>query len=84
MKHVDLVERFKSSTSRSSSASTAEQTAREVERCLNCDVQTAFTDKRCIECDACIDVCPLHCLTIAAERRGAGAAHAADGAGART
>ena len=36
----------------------AEQTAREVERCLNCDVQTVFTDKRCIECDACVDVCP--------------------------
>ncbi len=43
----------------------AEQTAREVERCLNCDVQTVFTDKLCIECDACIDVCPVLCLTIA-------------------
>jgi ferredoxin len=42
----------------------AEQTAREVERCLNCDVQTAFTAQKCIECDACIDVCPVHCLTI--------------------
>jgi formate dehydrogenase beta subunit len=40
-----------------------EQTAREVERCLNCDVQTVFTDRLCIECDACIDVCPLACLT---------------------
>src|SRR5262249_41630184 len=42
-----------------------EQTRREVERCLNCDVQTVFTAKRCIECDACIDVCPVSCLTIA-------------------
>lgn len=40
------------------------QTAREVERCLNCDIQTDFTAKLCIECDACIDVCPVHCLTI--------------------
>src|SRR5207247_5318293 len=35
-----------------------------VERCLNCDIQTAFTESKCIECDACIDVCPVHCLTI--------------------
>ena len=41
-----------------------EQVAREVERCLNCDVQTVFTDKLCIECDACVDVCPVLCLTI--------------------
>jgi formate dehydrogenase (NADP+) beta subunit len=44
---------------------TAEQTAREVQRCLNCDVETAFTAAKCIECDACIDICPLSCLTIA-------------------
>jgi ferredoxin len=42
----------------------AEQTAREVERCLNCDIQTVFDTPRCIECDACIDVCPVQCLTI--------------------
>jgi ferredoxin len=46
---------------------TAEQTAREVERCLNCDIQTHFTDSLCIECDACIDVCPVNCLTITTE-----------------
>ncbi len=40
------------------------QTAREVERCLNCDVQTDFTANLCIECDACVDVCPVLCLTI--------------------
>jgi ferredoxin len=38
---------------------------KEAERCLNCDVQTVFTEKACIECDACIDVCPVLCLTIA-------------------
>ena len=42
----------------------AEQTAKEVERCLNCDIQTVFYDSLCIECDACIDICPTHCLTI--------------------
>ena len=43
---------------------TAEQAAEEVERCLNCDIQTVFTEKLCIECDACIDICPVDCLTI--------------------
>ena len=43
---------------------TEEQTKAEVERCLNCDVQTHFTDDLCIECDACIDICPTDCLTI--------------------
>ena len=28
-------------------------------------MQTVFKDKLCIECDACIDVCPVLCLTIA-------------------
>jgi formate dehydrogenase beta subunit len=36
-----------------------------VERCLNCDIETAFTASLCIECDACVDVCPVNCLTIA-------------------
>ncbi|MBI2296322.1 MAG: FAD-dependent oxidoreductase, partial [Betaproteobacteria bacterium] len=39
----------------------------EAQRCLNCDVQTVFTDKLCIECDACVDVCPVQCLTIATD-----------------
>ena len=46
----------------------------EVERCLNCDIETHFTDSLCIECDACIDICPVDCLTDHAERRRAGAA----------
>jgi NADPH-dependent glutamate synthase beta subunit-like oxidoreductase/ferredoxin len=65
MKHVDLRERFKQLSIEVEMGFDAEQTIREVERCLNCDVQTVFTDKRCIECDACVDVCPLACLTIA-------------------
>ncbi|HEY1415971.1 MAG TPA: FAD-dependent oxidoreductase [Caulobacteraceae bacterium] len=36
---------------------------REAERCLNCDIQTVFTDKLCIECDACVDICPMDCIT---------------------
>lgn len=34
----------------------------EAMRCLNCDVQTVFTDNLCIECDACADVCPTNCI----------------------
>ncbi len=64
MKHVDLVERFKSLSKEVELGFDIEQTAREAQRCLNCDVQTKFTDNQCIECDACIDVCPVLCLTI--------------------
>jgi ferredoxin len=40
------------------------QTAvKEAERCLNCDVQTVFADKACIECDACVDICPMDCIS---------------------
>jgi NADPH-dependent glutamate synthase beta subunit-like oxidoreductase len=40
------------------------QTAwREAQRCLNCDVQTVFTDSACIECDACADICPTDCIS---------------------
>ena len=66
MTHVDLVERFKKLNVEVELGFTAEQTAKEAERCLNCDVQTGFTDSLCIECDACIDICPVTCLTIGA------------------
>jgi ferredoxin len=36
---------------------------KEAQRCLNCDVQTVFADKLCIECDACVDICPMDCIT---------------------
>ncbi|MCK9539821.1 FAD-dependent oxidoreductase [Dokdonella sp.] len=36
---------------------------KEAQRCLNCDVQTVFTKDACIECDACVDVCPMDCIT---------------------
>lgn len=35
----------------------------EAQRCLNCDVQTVFSEARCIECDACVDICPTDCIT---------------------
>lgn len=40
-----------------------EQAMKEAARCLNCDVQTVFTEKLCIECDACTDICPTDCIT---------------------
>lgn len=36
---------------------------KEAGRCLNCDVQTVFTQETCIECDACVDICPMDCIT---------------------
>ena len=36
---------------------------KEAERCLNCDVQTVFNAAQCIECDACVDICPMDCIT---------------------
>jgi NADPH-dependent glutamate synthase beta subunit-like oxidoreductase len=36
---------------------------KEAERCLNCDVQTVFASNLCIECDACVDICPVDCIT---------------------
>jgi len=64
MKHVDLRERFTKLNLEVELGFDVEQTAREVERCLNCDIETVFTDDKCIECDACIDICPVQCLTI--------------------
>ena len=43
---------------------TAEQIVTEVQRCLNCDVQTVFDPPLCKECDACLDICPVDCLSI--------------------
>jgi formate dehydrogenase beta subunit len=64
MPHVDLKERFKKIDIEVELGFTAEQAIEEVERCLNCDIQTVFTSKLCIECDACVDICPVDCLTM--------------------
>lgn len=62
--HVSLAERFKKISIEVELGFTPEQAAQEAQRCLNCDVQTVFESKLCIECDACVDVCPVDCLTI--------------------
>jgi NADPH-dependent glutamate synthase beta subunit-like oxidoreductase/ferredoxin len=64
MPHVDLKRRFKNLDIEVELGFDAAQVAEEVERCLNCDLQTVFTAPLCIECDACIDICPVDCLTI--------------------
>jgi formate dehydrogenase beta subunit len=64
MTHVDLVKRFQQLNIEVELGFDPEQTAREVQRCLNCDIETVFVAPKCIECDACIDICPLQCLTI--------------------
>jgi len=64
MPHVSLKERFKKLNIEVELGFTAEQVEQEVQRCLNCDVQTVFIAKLCIECDACLDICPVDCLTI--------------------
>jgi len=65
--HVSLKERFKKIDIEVELGFTAEQAAQEVQRCLNCDIQTIFDAKLCIECDACIDICPVDCLTMTPE-----------------
>ncbi|MEE9141330.1 MAG: FAD-dependent oxidoreductase [Gammaproteobacteria bacterium] len=64
MPHANLKERFRRLNIEVELGFTPEQTVEEVERCLNCDIQTVFYAPKCIECDACIDICPVDCLTI--------------------
>lgn len=64
MTHEDLSKRFRDIGVEVELGFTPEQAAHEVQRCLNCDIQTHFTAPLCIECDACVDVCPTRCLTI--------------------
>ena len=64
MQHVDMVKRFEKLDVEVELGFSAEQIATEVERCLNCDVHTVFDAPLCEECDACIDICPVECLSI--------------------
>ncbi len=64
MEHIDLVERFKKLDTEVELGFSPEQIATEVQRCLNCDIQTVFDAPKCTECDACVDICPVECLTI--------------------
>ena len=42
---------------------TDRQALAEARRCLNCDVETVFSAPACIECDACVDICPMDCIS---------------------
>lgn len=61
--HVDLDEAIHSHTMEVELGFDAATALEEAQRCLNCDVETVFTAEKCIECDACIDICPVDCLT---------------------
>ena len=56
---------------------------KEAQRCLNCDVQTVFTETACIECDACVDICPMDCISFTDNGDGGRPANAPEGAGAQ-
>lgn len=64
--HVDLKQRFKNIDIEVELGFNEQDWPVEVERCLNCDIQTIFFNDKCIECDACLDICPTQCLTILA------------------
>ncbi|MBT4996649.1 MAG: FAD-dependent oxidoreductase, partial [Hellea sp.] len=64
MEHLDLVKRFSKLNIEVEIGFSPEQIATEVQRCLNCDIQTVFDAPKCTECDACIDICPVECLSI--------------------
>jgi formate dehydrogenase (NADP+) beta subunit len=64
MRYAELERRLRSLEVEAEIGYDVEGTLREVERCLNCDIQTHFTAPLCIECDACVDVCPVDCLGI--------------------
>ena len=64
MEHFDLVKRFSKLNTEVEIGFSPEQIATEVQRCLNCDIQTVFDAPKCTECDACIDICPVECLSI--------------------
>jgi len=63
--HIDLDEAIHSHTLEVELGFDAQTALEEAQRCLNCDVETVFTADQCIECDACIDICPVDCLTFA-------------------
>ncbi len=86
--HVELSRRFADLGVEVELDFTPAQVAREIERCLNCDVQTQFSAALCVECDACIDICPVQCLVIvddaASGANGAVGANGANGANGAT
>jgi len=63
--HVDLNQAIHSHKIEVELGFDAQTAYDEASRCLNCDVETVFSADQCIECDACIDICPVDCLTFA-------------------
>ncbi|MBN2162665.1 MAG: FAD-dependent oxidoreductase [Pontiellaceae bacterium] len=61
--HVDLDKAIHSHKVEVELGFDAKTAFEEAQRCLNCDVETVFSANKCIECDACIDICPVDCLT---------------------
>ena len=62
--HLPLDKRFDSLKTEVETGFELGEALKEAERCFNCDVQTVFEPQKCIECDACLDICPVECLTI--------------------
>jgi len=61
--HLPVEQALSSMTIESEIGFSNEVAFTEAERCLNCDVQTVFTESKCIECDGCTDICPTNCIT---------------------
>jgi ferredoxin len=66
--HVDLNEAIHSHKMEVELGFSVSTAVEEAQRCLNCDVETVFNATNCIECDACIDICPVDCLTFTENR----------------
>lgn len=62
--HLAMKDRFQDLKKEVELGYDLEKACQEAERCLNCDVQTVFSEPLCIECDACIDICPTDCLSL--------------------
>ncbi len=62
-KHLDVATALSSRMIESELGFDTNTGFKEAERCLNCDVQTVFSEDKCIECDGCTDICPTDCIT---------------------
>ena len=62
-KHLEVEKALSSRKIESELGFDTETAFKEAERCLNCDIQTVFTEEKCIECDGCTDICPTNCIT---------------------
>ncbi|MCP4185296.1 MAG: FAD-dependent oxidoreductase [Hyphomicrobiales bacterium] len=60
--HADLAKSLKSLTTEVELGYDGQMAMEEATRCLNCDIQTVFSESLCIECDACVDICPVDCI----------------------